>query len=197
MEHNERVRKEFAKQAAKFNDSGLTLSSEEYLAWMVGILPLQSDFRVLDVAAGTGHLSRAVAPHVREVVAMDMTPEMLAKGKEQAAQAGLGNIVFEEGDAAALRYDDASFDMVVTRLSLHHFESPDGPLAEMVRVCRPGQVVGVIDLLSPDDHAVIASFNRLERLRDPSHTLALTKEQLVNAMETSGLTIEGIDARDI
>ena len=54
MEHSDIIRREFSKQAASFGESGLTLSSQEYLAWMVDILPLQSDFRVLDVAAGTG-----------------------------------------------------------------------------------------------------------------------------------------------
>jgi len=197
VEHSETIRREFSKQAASFGESGLTLSSQEYLAWMVDILPLQSDFRVLDVAAGTGHLSRAIAPRVRQVVAMDMTPEMLENAKEEAARADLGNILFEEGDAAALRYEDASFDMVVTRFAIHHFERPEVQFKEMVRVCRPDHAVGVIDLLSPADQSLIASYNRLERVRDPSHTLALTKEQLVNTMGVSGLAVQRIDTRDI
>lgn len=197
MKHNEAIRRAFSKQAASFGESGLTLSSQEYLAWATSLLPLQEDFCVLDVAAGTGHLSRAIAPHVRQVVAIDLTPEMLEKGKEEAARAGLGNILFEEGEAAALRYEDASFDMVISRLAIHHFERPEVQLKEMVRVCKPNHPIGVVDLLSPDDPSQIASYNRLERLRDPSHTLALTKEQLVNAMETSGIDVQGIDTRDI
>jgi ubiquinone/menaquinone biosynthesis C-methylase UbiE len=197
MDHNEKIRKEFSKQADSFSKPGLTLSSQEYLAWMVDILPLKAEFRVLDVAAGTGHLSRAIAPHVRQVVAIDMTPEMLKKAKEEAVKAGIGNILFEEGDAAALPYQDDSFDMVVSRLSIHHFETPQLQLREMVRVCKPDHAIGIIDLLSPTEQSLIAPYNRLERLRDTSHTLALTKEQLVNAMEVSGLSILRIDSRDI
>ena len=197
MDHNEKIRKEFSKQADSFGKPGLTLSSQEYLAWMVDILPLHAEYRVLDVAAGTGHLGRAIAPHVRQVVAIDMTPEMLQKAKEEAVRSGIGNILFEEGDAADLPYTDGSFDMVVSRLALHHFEKPQLQLKEMVRVCKPDHAVGIIDLLSPSDQSLIASYNRLERMRDASHTIALTREQLVKAMEVSGLSILRFDSRDI
>jgi ubiquinone/menaquinone biosynthesis C-methylase UbiE len=197
MDHNEKIRREFSRQADSFGKPGLTLSSQEYLAWMVDILPLNAEFRVLDVAAGTGHLGRAIAPHVRQVVAIDMTPEMLQKAKEEAVRSGIRNILFEEGDAADLPYTDGSFDMVVSRLALHHFEKPRLQLKEMVRVCKPDHAVGIIDLLSPSAQPLIASYNRLERMRDASHTTALTKEQLVNMMEESGLSLKRIDTRDI
>jgi len=54
MKHNKVVRKEFSKQAPSFGDKGLTLSSQDILDWSVRILPLDKEFRVLDVAAGTG-----------------------------------------------------------------------------------------------------------------------------------------------
>jgi ubiquinone/menaquinone biosynthesis C-methylase UbiE len=197
MEHNETIRKEFSKQAARFGDPGLTLSNLEYLAWALDFLPLRPHFRVLDIATGTGHLSRAIAPRVRQVVAMDMTPEMLEEAKKGAARAGLNNILFDEGDAAALNYNDSSFDMVVSRLAIHHFPKPGLQIREMVRVLKPDHTLGIIDLLSPSDEALIAPYNRLERLRDPSHTVALTKEQLIKIMEVSGLLVSGIDTRDV
>jgi len=197
VKHDARIRTEFAKQASRFGEQGLTLSSQEYLAWMISILPLQPDFRVLDVAAGTGHLSRAIAPSVKEVVAIDMTPEMLEEARKESEKHGLKNIVLTQGDAKHLPYQDGSFDMVVSRLSLHHFEKPEVQLKEMVRVCKAHHVVGIIDLLSPDADDLIPSYNRLERLRDPSHTMALTKEQLVSAMKNAGLSIQRSDAKDI
>ena len=96
------VRREFGQQAARFGEQGLTLSNEAYLQWMVEQLDLQPHFEVLDVAAGTGHLSRAMAPHVKRVVALDLTPEMLAQGQREAEQQGLTNVVFEPGEAEHL-----------------------------------------------------------------------------------------------
>ena len=117
--HDKQVQHEFSKQAASFGDQGLTLSSQDILGWIVEGLPLQRDFRVLDVAAGTGHLSRAVAPHVREVVAIDITPEMLEIARKEIALSNLDNITIEEGNAAELPFEDNSFDMIVSRLALH------------------------------------------------------------------------------
>ena len=197
MSHDETVRREFARQAGRIATAGLTLSSQEYLAWMVGQLPLESGFRVLDVAGGTGHLARAIAPHVREVVAVDMTPEMLAECRAEAEASGLDNVKTEIAAAEALPHGDDSFDMVVCRLGIHHFAAPGPPLAEMVRVCQAGRCVAIMDTLGPDDDSVRETCNRLERMRDPSHTTNLTEGQLVAAMEEAGLTIASIDSRDI
>ena len=191
------VRREFGRQAASFGEQGLTLSNQAYLQWTVDRLDLQPHFEVLDVAAGTGHLSRAIAPHVKRVVALDLTPEMLDRGKYEAAQQGLTNVVFEPGEAETLPYPSAAFDLVVTRFSLHHFADPRRPIHEMVRVCRQGGKVAIIDMVSPDDPAVAATYNRLERLRDPSHTRALTADELQRLVQEAGLTIVHTAPRDV
>jgi ubiquinone/menaquinone biosynthesis C-methylase UbiE len=191
------VRREFGQQATRFGEQGLTLSNQAYLQWMVAQLDLQPHFEVLDVAAGTGHLSRAIAPHVKRVVALDLTPEMLAEGRREAEQQALMNAVFEQGEAESLPYPNDAFDLVVTRFSLHHFLEPRGPVDEMVRVCRPGGRVAVIDLVSPDDPAAAATYNHLERLRDPSHLRALTADELHRLMREAGLAIVHTVSRDV
>lgn len=195
--HDAEVQKQFTLQAARFSEQGLTLSSAEYLQWVVSQLALQPHFVVLDVAAGTGHLGRAIAPHVQRVVAIDLTPAMIAEGQREAARSGLSNITFERGRAEKLPYPDGSFDMVVTRLSLHHFADPYPAIGEMARVCKPGGQVGIMDMLSPDDATVDASYNRLERLRDTSHTRCLTVKEFRQGMEDVGLRIVQFVARDI
>lgn len=191
------VRREFGQQAAGFGEQGLTLSNQEYLQWMVDQLDLQPHFEVLDVAAGTGHLSRAIALHAKRVVALDLTPEMLAQGQREATEQGLTNVVFEQGEAETLPYPSAAFDLVVTRFSLHHFADPRGPIQEMVRVCRHGGKVAIIDMVSPIDPAVAVTYNRLERLRDPSHTRALTADELQQLVQGAGLTIVHTAPRDV
>ena len=195
--HDEEIKKQFTLQAARFGEQGLTLSSAEYLEWVVSQLALSPSFVVLDVAAGTGHLGRAIAPHVQRVVAVDLTPAMIAEGRREAAGAGLGNIAFEQGRAENLPYTDNSFDMVATRLSLHHFIDPQPAVQEMARVCKPGGQVGVMDMTSPDDAAPAAAYNRLERLRDPSHTRCLTREELCRRLEEAGLKIVQVVAKEI
>jgi 2-polyprenyl-3-methyl-5-hydroxy-6-metoxy-1,4-benzoquinol methylase len=175
----------------------LTLSNQEYLHWMVDALDLQAHFQVLDVAAGTGHLSRAIAPYVQRVVAMDLTPEMLAEGQRQSEEQGLMNVAFEQGEAEHLTYGDEAFDLIVTRFSLHHFNDARIPLREMVRVCRRGGKVAVIDIVSPEDSAIAATYNDLERLRDPSHVRALAADELPRLMQETGLEIVHRSCRDV
>jgi ubiquinone/menaquinone biosynthesis C-methylase UbiE len=199
MQHTQHdvIRREFGQQAARFGEQGLTLSNQAYLQWMVEQLDLQSHFEVLDVAAGTGHLSRAIAPYVRRVVALDLTPEMLAQGRYEAEQQGLTNLVFEQGEAEHLSYAHERFDLVVTRFSLHHFADPHEPLHEMVRVCRRGGRVAVVDLVSPNDPAVSITYNHLEHLRDPSHVRALTADELQRLMRQMGLELVHTASRDV
>ena len=191
------VRREFGQQASHFGEQGLTLSNQEYIQWIVEHLDLQPHFQVLDVAAGTGHLSRAIAPHVQRVVAMDLTPEMLAQGQREAAQQGLMNVLFEPGEAEHLTYGNEAFDLVVTRFSLHHFTDALAPMREMARVCRRGGSVAVIDMVSPDDPAIAVTYNHLERLRDPSHVRALAADELPRLMQETGLKIVHRSSRDV
>lgn len=195
--HQETVRREFGKQARHFGEAGLTLSNEAYLAWMVDVLAPAPDWRALDVATGTGHLARALAPRVRRVTAVDLTPAMLVEGRRRAGEAGLANVLFAEGAAERLPARDATFDLVATRLSLHHMLDPRAAVGEMARVARPGGVVALIDLASPEDPGLAARYNELERRRDPSHTRALTLAELAAVLEATGVTVAPALTRDV
>jgi ubiquinone/menaquinone biosynthesis C-methylase UbiE len=187
-EHQETVRRQFARQAPAFEDPTRSFARDDVLAWIVANTPMHPDDAVLEVAAGTAIVSRALSPLARLVVAVDLTPEMLAEGKRVADGAGLRNVVFQEADATALPFLDASFDRVVSRLAVHHFEDPSRLLAEMVRVCRPDGTVTIIDMVAPDA-ASAELFNDLEHRRDPSHTRALTLDQLRDAVTAAGARV--------
>ena len=197
MEHNKIIHREFSKQASRFEDKGLTLSNQDILDWSVSLLPQDKEFQVLDVAAGTGHLSRAIAPHVRGVIAIDITPKMLDYAREERARSKLTNISIEEGEAEYLPHKSDCFDLVVSRLAIHHFEKPIVQLREMVRVCKPGHRIAVIDLIAPENKRLAGIYNRLERLRDPSHTLALSKKQMAKLLSDAGIVIETVEIRNI
>ena len=88
-------------------------------------------------------------------------------------------------------------DLVTSRFAVHHFEEPDLALSEMVRVCRPSGRVAVIDTVTPDDPTLASGVNELERLRDPSHTRALTHQELVSCIRDAGLGQVRTELRDI
>jgi ubiquinone/menaquinone biosynthesis C-methylase UbiE len=182
------VREAFAGQARAFEDKDRHFGAEDVVAWLAGNTPVASGDVVLEAAAGTGIFSRSIAGSVASVVAVDLTPEMLAEGKLVADKLGITNVIWQEGDVTALPFLPNTFDRVLSRLAIHHFEDPSVPIAEMVRVCRPGGTITIVDMVVLDHHDQQV-FNDLERLRDPSHTRALTRAGLRDAIESAGCVV--------
>ena len=197
MDQIKRIQKAFSAQAGKYGDGSLTLAREDYIKWMVDSLPVEPDFEVLDVAAGTAHVGRGLAPRVKHVTAFDVTPEMLAEGAAAAARAGIENMSFESGNAERLPFEDGSFDLVVARFAIHHFVEPSVQVAEMARVCRASGFVGLIDMVSPAEAELAGQYNYWERVRDPSHTEALSAEGLAGLISGAGLVQTHVDFTEI
>ena len=188
MEHARRIERAFTTQADAFEDPSRNQVFTSDARWVFERLPLTADDVVLDVAAGTGHAARQLAATARAVVALDATKAMLARGQAQAAGEGRGNVVFMRGDAAALPFLDGSFDVVVSRFAAHHFEAAEAVVAVMARCTRPGGHVALVDLVADRESAVAEEQNRLERLRDPSHT------RMLAAIEMQALLAEAVEA---
>ncbi|HET9164164.1 MAG TPA: methyltransferase domain-containing protein [Solirubrobacterales bacterium] len=193
--HDQMVKEEFARQAASFEDHLYSFGDPRVLSWLVGNIPPEDAELVLDVAGGTGHVARAYAEQVRCATVLDLTGEMLAVGKREADRSGVANVIFQRGEADDMPFLDDSFDLVVSRFAVHHFEEPAAVLAEMARVCRPGGRVGIMDLVAAEpQHA--EAYNHRERLRDPSHSRALATQELCAVMEAAGLELTHEAERD-
>lgn len=193
--HDQLIEEEFGRQAASFEDRLYSFGDPRVLAWIVDNIPPDGAELVLDVAGGTGHVARAFAEHVRCATVLDLTAEMLAVGKREVDAAGIANVLFQQGEADAMPFLDGSFDLVVSRFAIHHFDDPAAVLAEMARVCRPGGRVGIMDIVVAEPELADA-YNHRERLRDPSHTRALTAEELTAVIEGAGLEIGHLAERD-
>lgn len=197
MNHFELVKNQFRKQAANFSDKQSNQANESYIRWIVDSLPSSGEGRALDVAAGTGILARALAGRFGRVIAIDLSRDMLEQGKAETEQSGIANVEFVEGNVERLPFGDGSFDLVVSRFAFHHFPDPIKVLHEMKRVCKSGSVVAVIDIAAPDDPELAISCNRYERMRDPSHTAALRREELESLFREAGLAVESTETLDV
>lgn len=187
------IRREFKRQASEWARERVSPD----LQWVARQLPLRRGLNVLDVAAGTGLLSQAVASQVKRVVALDLTLEMIAAGYKQVQKRGLRNITFILGTAEALPFPARTFDLVMTRFSFHHFGMPEVVMREMNRVCRPGGNVVVVDLMASADNKLRARYNLLERLRDSSHIEALSRRQMVSMATDLGLKMMCFSSRRV
>ena len=99
--------------------------------------------RVLDIACGTGNTAIMARARGAQVAGLDLTPELLAVARTRARDAGYEDIAWKEGDAAALPYDDASFDVVVSSCGLMFAPDQERVADEVARVTRPGGRIAI------------------------------------------------------
>jgi len=105
-------------------------------------LPIKPGAQVLDVACGAGQLSLIAARVGARVTGCDIATNWLLQARRSAAAEGL-TIVFEEADAEALPYGDATFDAVISLIGAMFAPRPELVAAELTRVCRPGGLIAM------------------------------------------------------
>lgn len=179
------VRRRFGETAARY---------AEHTAEHVGevserlerYLNLRGDERALDVGTGAGTLAIALAPLVREVIGVDVVPELLEAARGLAPE----NVTFQEADATSLPFEAYWFDVVGTRRTLHHVARPELVMAEISRVAKLGAVVVVEDQVAPIDPLAALALDRFESARDPSHVRTLPDVDLRQLFEVNGLSLE-------
>src|SRR5262245_22185788 len=158
---------------------------------------------VLDVAAGTGNASIPAAATGATVIGLDIAPGLLETGRSRAAKAGV-SVEFVEGDAEALPYPDASFDVVISTLGVQFAPHHETTAAEMARVLRSGGRMALCNwtpqgyigrffaTLSPYMPAPPAGVSPPPKWGDPDHVTAL--------FEGTGITLSfarrTVDFRD-
>jgi ubiquinone/menaquinone biosynthesis C-methylase UbiE len=149
------------------------------------LLTLTGEERALDVGTGAGAFALALAPLVREVVGVDIVPELLERARENAP----ANVTFVEGDATDLPFETGSFDLSCTRRTLHHIARPELAIAELARVTAPGGRLFVDDQIGPVDPLDGLALDRFERARDPSHTRTLPDIDFTQLFEANSLVL--------
>lgn len=151
---------------------------ESYLAEIEHPTPA----RVLEIGCGTGAVVRALAGRsgIGEVVGIDPSPVFIGRARELAA--GLANVVLEEGDGRAVRFEDRSFDVVIFHTTLSHMQSPEGPLAEAFRVLRVGGWLAVFDGDYATTTVATGDPDPLQACLGPAGSTSITNRWLVRQL---------------
>ena len=152
------------------------MSKTEYTDYLIQKVAATGEEHTLEVAAGTCICGRALAPFVKDITCLDLTEEMLSEGKRLAKENQIDNIYFQLGNAEKLPYEAESFDLVITRLSFHHFAEPEIPFREMQRVLKTGGKLVIWDMEAVEEPLRVAN-DKIEKMRDPSHTRILSREE--------------------
>ena len=110
---------------------------------LIEALDVHSTERVLDVATGSGNAALAAAWRGCAVVGLDYVPALLERARQRADAEGV-QAEFVEGDAEALPFEDASFDVVSSVFGSMFAPNQEQTANELARVCRPGGRVGIV-----------------------------------------------------
>ena len=184
--HRDMILDQFSRQAVPFSTSP-GIKDEQALRLIVEFSGAGPEDTVLDVACGGGIVVCAFARVVRHATGIDLTPAMIERARSLQADQGLSNVSWKQDDVLPLPWPDGAFSIVTSRFAFHHFLDPRAVLAEMRRVCAPGGKVVVIDTEASPDVAKAAEFNRMEKLRDPSHVRAMPLTELRGLFPQAGL----------
>src|SRR5579871_5689989 len=187
-QQQELIRERFTRTAEVFGDFAVRERVREAES-LAAMLQLRGDERAVDLATGPGTLALRFARHVRWICGLVLTPAILKRARNAAQAQGLRNLDFAIGDAQSLPFADGALDVAITSYSLHHMSDAPRVIGEMARVVRRGGRVGIIDIRVLEDSAAADLNNRIERLRDPSHTTTLKRSEFEKAFADHGLRI--------
>lgn len=195
-QHASLVARQFGPRAAAYVASEVHAHGAD-LDQAAELLRGHSSARILDLGCGGGHISFTAAPLVREVIAYDISPEMLAAVAQVAAERRFANLAMHQGAAEHLPFADASFDFVLSRYSAHHWHGFGRALAEACRVLRPDGTALFMDAVSPGIGLLDTYLQTAELLRDPSHVRDYAIEEWTRALDFAGFATRSVTKRRV
>lgn len=183
----------FGQRASQYTTSAAH-TDPQVLARVVELASPQRGWLVLDVATGTGHTAFALAGHVRAVIGIDLTAEMLAESRQLRAARAISNVAFGLADVHDLPFPSETFHLITCRRAAHHFSRIGLALCEMRRVLRGGGRLVIDDRSVPEDDFVDACMNRLDCYHDESHVREYRPSEWRGLLEAHGFVVDAVQA---
>ncbi|MGF1628459.1 MAG: class I SAM-dependent methyltransferase [Kiloniellaceae bacterium] len=185
------VERQFGAQAAAYVASPVHAAGPD-LDWLTARVAALRPDMALDLGAGGGHVSYALAPYAGRVIACDLSPRMLAAVGEAAVARGLANIETRTCNVAALPFADGAADFAASRFSTHHWGDTAASLREARRVLADGSTAIFMDAVSPGRPLLDTWLQGIELLRDPSHVRDYASEEWIALLQAAGFALQRV-----
>ncbi len=193
MDQPQLTARQFGSTAAKYLTSAVHATGAD-IERLAELCARSRPARALDLGSGAGHASFALARGgAQSVVAYDLAAPMLEVVAAEATARGHAQIRTVRGSADRLPFAGASFDLIVSRYSAHHWLDVPRALKEMRRALAPGGTLIVIDVLAPEAALMDTALQTLELLRDASHVRNYRASEWRAMFEAANLSRPALD----
>lgn len=182
-----KVQEQFSRSAEEYVTSKTHAKGNDLPVIVEWLQPSQQ-WSVLDIATGGGHVVKTLSPYVKQIIATDLTPQMLITAQKHL-DTSCKNVTYVVADAESLPFLNETFDAVTCRIAAHHFPNPQDFVSEVSRILKLGNRFLLIDNISSVDIKLDVFINTLEKLRDDSHLRCYSIDEWTAWFEEHGLTI--------
>jgi ubiquinone/menaquinone biosynthesis C-methylase UbiE len=189
--HHDKIRERFTETADAFARTVRRTrveEAEELAEHATAGLANAKNLVAIDLACGPGTYTRPLAARVGHAIGADLTPAMIEKARAEAARDGIANIEFVCADIYALPFTDGAAGIVSCGYAFHHMTGPALAIAEMTRVLQPGGRMALTDIIVREGCDGVFQ-NKVEQVRDPSHTRTLSVENFRTMIRNLGLRV--------
>jgi broad specificity phosphatase PhoE/ubiquinone/menaquinone biosynthesis C-methylase UbiE len=172
------------------------LPTERDLRALIALAAPSPTDRLLDMGTGTGAVALAFAPHVADVIAVDVSPAMLERAERARLARKLAKVYFRWTEATQLPFEPASFDLVTSHNLLQYIADPAALLAGFRRVLTSGGRL-VLDEVAGDANPVRrATQDAIEARRDPAFVRSYSLAEMERLIGAAGFRIGKTEAYD-
>lgn len=189
--HEAVVTEQYGSQAMAYVQSAVHAQGDDLEALEQIVRDLRPA-KALDLGSGGGHVAYVLARHARNVVASDLSAEMLAAVAATARAKDLGNIETAQAPAERLPFEDAAFDFLACRYSAHHWADVDAGLRQARRVLKKGAPAVFIDAYAPGTPLLDTHLQAVELLRDTSHVRDYSAAEWMTKLAAGNFAIRAI-----
>lgn len=189
--HDGHVTNQFGPRAAAYVTSAVHSTGAD-LEHIASVAAAVRPARAIDLGCGGGHVTYAMAPGASEVMACDLSAEMLAAVSKTAAARGFANVRTEQASVEKLPFADASYDMLGCRYSAHHWQDVDTGIAEARRVLKKGAPAFFVDVIAAETPLLDTHLQCVELLRDTSHVRNYSQAEWRTKLTRAGFRIDQV-----
>ncbi len=144
------IGKRFDQVANRYDTPDKIKRSEEFVKKLLELIPIDKNFKVMDIGAGTGLVDVVLSKYTGQIYAFDLSEGMLKVFEEKIKKNGIENIKIFKKDVLNEDFPERDYDLVITSMTFHHLDNPEEALRKIKDYLKDGGYVAIIDLEKED-----------------------------------------------